>query len=445
MYAEERQQAMAQLDRPAGPAVRRRARRARSTSPPRPCAATCPRWSVSASSAACTGAPCPPARSPSSSPGSASATRPTPPRRTRSPPPPSPCSRRPGSTVLIDAGSTTARLAAVLPRDHRLTRRHPRRARSPPGSPGSPQIELHLLPGRVRPTTQAAVGADTVAALGELRADVAFLGTNGISVEPRAHHPRPRRGRHQAGHGRLRAPASSCWPTPPRSASRPRCGSPRSSDVDVLVTDAGISDRRPHAPSSRPAWRSWSHDRHPHRQPQPRPHGRARRAARTRGAVQRADVGHLAGRRQGRQHLPRRRSRPASRRSPCSRPRKDDPFVLELLAAGIDCRPVDHAGRPARQHHDQRARRHHHQAQQPRPGDDRRRPAPRSTEALRRRADEGRLGGARRLAAARAPPPSGTPTSWPRCAAPAPGSPSTPATRRCAPSSTRLDGRRART
>ena len=42
----------------------------------------------------------------------------------------------------------------------------PTRSRSPPGSPACPQIELHLLPGRVRPTTHAAVGADTVAALG---------------------------------------------------------------------------------------------------------------------------------------------------------------------------------------------------------------------------------------------------------------------------------------
>ena len=58
----------------------------------------------------------------------------------------------------------------------------PTPSRSPPGSPGLPQIELHLLPGRVRPTTQAAVGADTVAALADLRADVAFIGTNGISV-----------------------------------------------------------------------------------------------------------------------------------------------------------------------------------------------------------------------------------------------------------------------
>src|SRR5439155_10846181 len=37
-------------------------------------------------------------------------------------------------------------------------------------------------PGRVRPTTQAAVGDETVAALGRLRTDVAFVGTNGVSA-----------------------------------------------------------------------------------------------------------------------------------------------------------------------------------------------------------------------------------------------------------------------
>ena len=87
----------------------------------------------------------------------------------------------PGGTILVDAGSTTARLAAVLPRDHRLTvitHAVPVAARLA----SLPQIQLHLLPGRVRPTTQAAVGADTVAALRDLRVDVAFLGTNGLSV-----------------------------------------------------------------------------------------------------------------------------------------------------------------------------------------------------------------------------------------------------------------------
>ncbi len=111
----------------------------------------------------------------------------------------------PGSVVILDAGSTTARLAAILPRDHRLTvvtHAVPVAARLA----GLPHIELHLLPGRVRPTTHAAVGPDTVAALQDLRADLAFLATNGISAELRAHHPRPRRGRHQAG-DRGRRPA----------------------------------------------------------------------------------------------------------------------------------------------------------------------------------------------------------------------------------------------
>jgi DeoR family transcriptional regulator, fructose operon transcriptional repressor len=86
-----------------------------------------------------------------------------------------------GSTVLIDAGSTTHRLASLLPRDLRLsvvTHAVPVAARLA----GNPRIELHLLPGRVRSTTQAAVGTDTVEALTHLRADVLFLGTNGLSL-----------------------------------------------------------------------------------------------------------------------------------------------------------------------------------------------------------------------------------------------------------------------
>lgn len=87
-----------------------------------------------------------------------------------------------GGTVLIDAGSTTVRFASLLPRDHRLvvvTHAVPIAARLA----GLPHIDLHLLPGRVRTTTQAAVGSETVRALEQLRVDVAFLGTNGITVE----------------------------------------------------------------------------------------------------------------------------------------------------------------------------------------------------------------------------------------------------------------------
>ena len=88
---------------------------------------------------------------------------------------------RDGASVLLDAGSTTGRLAARVPPGHRLrvwTHAVPLAARLT----GVPGIELHLLPGVVRATTQAAVGPDTVEILGRLRADVAFLGTNGISL-----------------------------------------------------------------------------------------------------------------------------------------------------------------------------------------------------------------------------------------------------------------------
>lgn len=86
-----------------------------------------------------------------------------------------------GATVLLDAGSTTNRLASLLPRDHRLvvfTHSVPVAARLA----GNPQIELHLLPGRVRSTTQAAVGIETVRALEHIRADIAFVGANGVSL-----------------------------------------------------------------------------------------------------------------------------------------------------------------------------------------------------------------------------------------------------------------------
>jgi DeoR family transcriptional regulator, fructose operon transcriptional repressor len=84
--------------------------------------------------------------------------------------------------VVLDAGTTTARLANAMPSDLRLTvvtHAVPIAARLAT----RPSVDLHLLPGRVRPTTQAAVGEDTVEALRRLRVDVAFLGTNGITTD----------------------------------------------------------------------------------------------------------------------------------------------------------------------------------------------------------------------------------------------------------------------
>lgn len=95
-----------------------------------------------------------------------------------------------GGTVALDAGSTTARLTDFLAPDVHLTMfTHgvPIAARLA----ALPQIDLHLLPGRVRANTQAAVGAVTVQALERLRVDVAFLGANGVSPHHGASTPDP--------------------------------------------------------------------------------------------------------------------------------------------------------------------------------------------------------------------------------------------------------------
>jgi DeoR family transcriptional regulator, fructose operon transcriptional repressor len=85
-------------------------------------------------------------------------------------------------TVLIDAGTTTLRLAEQLPRDRELT--------IVTNSLGiaalvaqHPNLSLYLLGGRVRGRTLAAVGSWVTSALSGVFVDVAFMGTNGLSVE----------------------------------------------------------------------------------------------------------------------------------------------------------------------------------------------------------------------------------------------------------------------
>ncbi|BBZ01401.1 D-beta-D-heptose 1-phosphate adenosyltransferase [Mycolicibacterium chitae] len=86
-----------------------------------------------------------------------------------------------GASVLFDAGTTTARIAARLPADRELavvTNSVPIAARLAT----IPALSLHLLGGRVRGVTQAAVGEPVLRTLDSLRVDIAFIGTNGISV-----------------------------------------------------------------------------------------------------------------------------------------------------------------------------------------------------------------------------------------------------------------------
>ena len=86
-----------------------------------------------------------------------------------------------GASVLFDAGTTTARIAAQLPTDRELvvvTNSVPIAARLA----AMPSVTLQLLGGRVRGLTQAAVGEQTLRVLDTLRVDIAFIGTNAISI-----------------------------------------------------------------------------------------------------------------------------------------------------------------------------------------------------------------------------------------------------------------------
>ncbi|MDX3370393.1 DeoR/GlpR family DNA-binding transcription regulator [Streptomyces violaceoruber] len=85
-------------------------------------------------------------------------------------------------TLILDAGSTVARMAAAIPPDASLTvvtHSLPIAARLA----DHPGIQLHIVGGRVRHRTRAAVDAWALRAYGEIRADMAVVAANGFSVE----------------------------------------------------------------------------------------------------------------------------------------------------------------------------------------------------------------------------------------------------------------------
>jgi DeoR family fructose operon transcriptional repressor len=85
-------------------------------------------------------------------------------------------------SILLDAGTTTARLADALPVDRELVV-------LTNGLPiamslsSRPNLTVLLIGGRVRGRTLAAVDSWALSALADSYVDVAFLGTNGVSVE----------------------------------------------------------------------------------------------------------------------------------------------------------------------------------------------------------------------------------------------------------------------
>lgn len=85
-------------------------------------------------------------------------------------------------SILLDAGTTTARLADALPSDRELTVV----TNSLPIAmklSTRPNLTMLFLGGRVRGRTLAAVDVWATRALEDTFVDVAFIGTNGFSVE----------------------------------------------------------------------------------------------------------------------------------------------------------------------------------------------------------------------------------------------------------------------
>ena len=88
----------------------------------------------------------------------------------------------PEGSILLDAGTTTARLADALPGDRELTVV----TNSLPIAmklSARPKLTMLFLGGRVRGRTLAAVDVWAMRALEETFVDVAFIGTNGFSME----------------------------------------------------------------------------------------------------------------------------------------------------------------------------------------------------------------------------------------------------------------------
>ncbi|MFE5028633.1 DeoR/GlpR family DNA-binding transcription regulator [Streptomyces sp. NPDC056656] len=143
-------------------------------------------------------------------------------------------------TVILDAGTTVARLAAALPLESTLTvvtHGLPVAARLA----DHPGIQLHLVGGRVRHRTRAAVDAWALRAYGEIRADVLFLAANGFSAEHGLTTP-------DLAEAAVKRAAVSAARRVVLLADSAKYGQEHFArfgdlgDVDVLITDSGLSD-----------------------------------------------------------------------------------------------------------------------------------------------------------------------------------------------------------
>ncbi|MGW3622244.1 DeoR/GlpR family DNA-binding transcription regulator [Streptomyces sp. NPDC000880] len=144
-------------------------------------------------------------------------------------------------SVILDAGSTVGRLAAAFPLECSLTvvthaLSVAARLADHPG------IDLHLVGGRVRHRTRAAVDAWALRAYGEIHADVVFLGANGFSVSGGLTTP-------DLAEGAVKRATVSAARRVVLLADSDKHGHSHFArfgdlaDVDLLITDSGLSPK----------------------------------------------------------------------------------------------------------------------------------------------------------------------------------------------------------
>jgi DeoR family transcriptional regulator, fructose operon transcriptional repressor len=143
-----------------------------------------------------------------------------------------------GGTLLLDAGTTTLRLAELLPTDADLV-----------VYTNSVPVLMTLLHrgiavvglgGRMRAETMAAVGPLTIEALGGINADVAFLGTNALSFRRGLTTPDPDEA--LVKHEMLAAAGQRVFLVDTsKFGLESRARHAKLTDVDVLVTDDALT------------------------------------------------------------------------------------------------------------------------------------------------------------------------------------------------------------
>ncbi|GAB2995877.1 DeoR/GlpR family DNA-binding transcription regulator [Amycolatopsis acidiphila] len=144
-----------------------------------------------------------------------------------------------GGSVLIDAGSTTTKLAEIFPADRELTV-FTNTLPIALALVTRPNLTVYTIGGRLRGRTLATVEGWAARALTEINADVAFLGTNGISLERGLTTPDPA----EAAVKQLMAGCAQRRILLADSSKIGRvslCRHAELTEIDTLITDTGIT------------------------------------------------------------------------------------------------------------------------------------------------------------------------------------------------------------